>query len=413
MASHQIVVESACVDLPEIGLGQVNKFRMAWFVALFWVLAGITGQPSAGQLPSGQAPAQTGPPNPMLTQRPPPKAAKPPGPLTPEGHIKLDLVVNDAAGKPVQDLQPWNFKLLDNDAPRKILSFRAFNDSTVKPEPPVEVILVIDTVNLPFPQVAVTRQQIGHFLQENGGHLKQPVTLLLLTDAGLRVQPRPSLDGNALMSVVNQIKGSVRTIDSAMGGEGLLERFQICVHAMSTIAENMARKPGKKLLIWVGPGWPILNRQSLGTYSAKNQQRYFDGIVELSTRLREARMVVYSVAPADVGAGASDISNLMLYQNYLKGVKSARQADTGNLALKVLATQTGGQILGPDNDLAAQIDRCVADANGFYRISFDPPPTDHPDEYHDLNVQVDQPGLKLRTNTGYYNEPPPAESVSH
>jgi hypothetical protein len=52
-------------------------------------------------------------------------------------------------------LQPWDFKLLDNGEPRKILSFRAFNDSTVKPELPVEVILVIDMVNLPFQQVAI------------------------------------------------------------------------------------------------------------------------------------------------------------------------------------------------------------------------------------------------------------------
>jgi hypothetical protein len=28
---------------------------------------------------------------------------------------------------------------------RKVLSFRAFNDSSFKPDPPVEVILVIDT----------------------------------------------------------------------------------------------------------------------------------------------------------------------------------------------------------------------------------------------------------------------------
>lgn len=387
-------------------MANVNKFRMAWFAVLFWVLLSVPGQALKGQQPSGQGPAQTGPPNPVLTERPPPKAANLRGALTPEGHIKLDVVVNDAAGKPVTGLQPWDFKLLDNDAPRKILSFRAFNDSTVKPQPPVEVILVIDTVNLPFAQVAVTRQQIDNFLLENGGHLKQPVTLLLLSDAGIRVQPRPSADGNALVSVVNQIKGSVRSIDSAMGGEGMLERFQVCVHAMTTIAENEARKPGRKLLVWVGPGWPILNRQELGSCSEKDQQRYFDGIVELSTRLREARMVVYSVSPANIGAGGSDTSYTLLYQNYLKGVKSARQADIGNLALKVLATQTGGQILGPDNNLTAQIDRCVADANEFYRISFDPPPPDHADEYHDLNVQVDQPGLTVRTNTGYYNEPP-------
>jgi len=128
------------------------------------------------------------------------------------------------------------------------------------------------------------------------------------------------------------------------------------------------------------------------------QSLNFGGIVEFSTRLREARMVLYSVAPA--GTPYS-----FVYRDFLKGVQSPRQASSGNLALKVLVTQTGGQILGPDNDLAGQIDRCIADANVFYRISFNPQPALHADEYHDLSLQVDKPGMTVRTSTGFYDQP--------
>ena len=360
------------------------------------VLGGFSSGAVAQTSPvAGAQPGQQENEDPTLTQRPLPKAKNP---LIPEGKIKLDVMVDDGAGKPVTGLQPWDFKILDNNQPRKVLSFRAFNDAGVKPDPPVEVVLVIDLVNLPFPQVAITRQEIERFLKANDGQLKQPVTLLLLSDAGVRVQPRPSVDGNALVSVVSQIKGNVRTVDSAMGGEGLLERFQLCARQMAAIAENEARKPGRKLLIWVGPGWPMLNRGELGYYSEKDQRRYFDGIVELSTRLREARMVVYSVAPSTGG----DTS--IRYQDYLKGVKSPRDSDPGDLALKVLATQTGGRIFGPNNDLASQIERCIADANNFYRISFDPPAADQADEYHDLKVTVSST-VTVRTNSGYYDEP--------
>ena len=116
-------------------------------------------------------------------------------------------------------------------------------------------------------------------------------------------------------------------------------------------------------------------------------------------------MVVYSVAPTNVERRGE---NTLLYRAFLKGVTSARKADTGNLALKVLAVQSGGLALGPDNDLVSQIDRCVAEASAFYTISFDPPRAQHSDEYHDLKVQVAQPGLIVRTSTGYYNQPPPA-----
>jgi VWFA-related protein len=263
------------------------------------------------------------------------------------------------------------------------------------------VILVMDTLNLPFQQVAFVRGEIDEFLRQDGGKLRQPLTLILLTDAGIRFQPRPSTDGNAVASVVDGIKGSVSVINPAMGGEGYVERFQRSARAIDNIAQNEARKPGRKLLIWVGPGWPMLNRPS-ENYSEKDQKRNFDNIVELSTALRQARITVYSVAPGSAGN-----PNPLLYKKFLNAVRTYRDADFGNMSLKVLVTQTGGKILGPDNDLAGQINRCIEDANAFYQISFDPPATVHADEYHDLKVTVQRPDAVVRTNTSYYNEPAP------
>ncbi len=381
----------------------VGRCRRWWGIGFAIVLLGMGAGhhfSAIAQADASTAAQQPGSGDPVLAHRPPSKRKIL---LIPEGKIKLDVMVNDAAGKAVAGLQPWDFKILDNGQSRKVLSFRAFNDARVKPDPPVEVLIVIDMVNLPFQQVAVTRQEISQFLEQEGGHLKVPVRLLLLTDGGMRVQPRPSIDGNALLGVVKQIKGGLRTIDMAMGAEGLLERFQRCARQLTSIAENEARVPGRKLLIWVGPGWPMLIRPELGYYSERDQKSYFDGIVELSTRLREARMVVYSVAPY---IGADTTFNIR-YQDYLKPVKSPRESDPGDLSLKVLATQTGGKILGPDNDIVSQINKCIADANDFYQLSFDPPAAAHADEYHDLKVVVDKPDMAVRTNTGYYDEPGP------
>jgi VWFA-related protein len=379
------------------GSTRVNRLLSSrfGFLALLLCLPGLT---KAQTTPA----PQPEPDNPTLELRPPSKAPRLPSSISPEGRIHLDVLVSDAGGKPVIGLQPMDFTILDDNQPRKLLSFRSYDGVSVKPDPPVEVILLVDTVNLPFQQISFMHQEIARFLRQNGGHLAQPVSLMLLTEAGLRIQPRPSMDGNALLTVLDQIKGSVHGITAAMGAEGDLQRFQLSLRQMAAIAENEARRPGRKLLIWVGPGWPMLDSPNF-SFSDKDQRRYFDAIVELSTRMREARMALYSVAPTNsvVGAGTREF----LYKDFLKGVRSPRQADTGDLALKVLAVQSGGRILGPDNDIASQLDGCIADANAFYTLSFNPPSAEHVDEYHDLKVTVSQPGLTVRTSTGYYNQP--------
>ena len=366
---------------------------VSWAAVLVAGLSGIAGAQSGGS----DSPKQN-PPDPTFAQRP---APQPKSSIIPDGKIKIDVVVTDATGKPVIGLEPWDFKILDNGRSQKVISFRRYDGAQGKPEPPVEVVLVLDLLNLPFQQVAFVRSEVDEFLRQNGGHLKQPTSLMVLTEKGIQALPRPSVDGNAIADVVDKMKGYVSSINAAMGGDGWVERFQRSTRAIDEIAQNEQKKPGRKLLIWVGPGWPMLARPSDG-YTERDRRRNFDGIMELSTALRQARMMVFSVAPG----GASGM-NPLLYQQFLNPVRTYRDAESGNLGLKVLVTHTGGVIYGPDNDLVRQLNRCIENADAFYRIGFNPVPAEHTDGYHDLKVTVDQPGAVVRTTTEYYGEAQP------
>ena len=329
-----------------------------------------------------------------------PQAVAPsaPTPRIAEGRIHLDIVVTDKAGARVSGLELKDFTLLDNNQPGKILSFQAFGGNLQKASPPVEVILLVDTVNEPFQQVSITRQQIANFLRRNGGHLAQPVSLFVLTNQDLDVQNLPTYDGNGLAGDIKNLDNQLRTITSSAGFWGASERFQLSLQMFKNIADNEAKTPGRKLLIWAGPGWPLFDTPRIQpTY--KEQQQDFDALVQLSTRLREARVSVYSVSLGQPNLGT------FLYQGFLKGVKTPAKMNLPNLGLKVFAVETGGRVVGPDNDMAAQIDRCVQDAGAYYTLSFDPPRANGANEYHDLKVVVDKPGLTARTNTGYYNQP--------
>ena len=108
------------------------------------------------------------------------------------------MVATDTSGKPVAGLQPRDFTLLDNGEPRRILSFQAFDGTAVKPEPPAEVILVIDTLEIPADLISNERNSVEAFLRKDGGHLAQPVSIFTLAETGLWQVAETSSDGNAL-----------------------------------------------------------------------------------------------------------------------------------------------------------------------------------------------------------------------
>jgi len=253
-------------------------------------------------------------------------------------------------------------------------------------------------VNLGFQILARERDQIADFLRLNNGHLAQPASVFLFTDHGLKVLLQPSMDGNALAAQLSRSDTGLRALGRSAGANGAIERFDLSLKWLNAVANSELKRPGKKLLIWTGPGWPLLDRPGIET-SKNAAQGLFEEIVSLSTTLREANMSLYSVTNGTPGLGT------FLYQDFLKGVKNPDRANASDLNLKVLATQTGGLVITPDNDVTAQVVTCVQDASAFYTLSFDPPPADKANEYHDLKVEIGKPGLVARTSTGYYNQP--------
>ena len=59
-------------------------------------------------------------------------------------------------------------------------------------------------------------------------------------------------------------------------------------------------------------------------------------------------------------------------------------------------------MLHKNNDLVAQMERCVADAAGMYVLAFTPGRGAKPDIYHDLEIRVSGGTLPARTQTGFY-----------
>jgi len=98
--------------------------------------------------------------------------------------------------------------------------------------------------------------------------------------------------------------------------------------------------------------------------TSKNQKIIFDAVVSLSTKLRRAGVTIYSIDPLGLrDAGGMRTND---YRQFVKGVTAAKHASPGDLALQVLAYQTGGQVLNSSNDVTGEIAQSVMDANAYY-----------------------------------------------
>jgi VWFA-related protein len=328
-------------------------------------------------------------------------------PATPEAKsgsdraITLDVVVTDKSGKPVSGLQEQDFTLLDNKHPQKIVSFQANTANSRMEDSSLQVILFVDAVNTTFHGVANMRTQLDMFLKQDGGRLSLPTSLAMMTDTS-QAQTPSTRDGNILVGTLDSKQSGLREIGRAAGFYGGEDRVGISLNTLTMLASKLAAQPGRKLLIWLSPGWPLLSGPNI-ELTSKEEQWIFDEVVKISTELREARITLYAVDP--MGMDDAGSFRTFYYQSFLGGVSKPSSVQNGNLGLQVLAVQSGGQVFNSSNDVAGAIANCLADARAFYTLTFDAPRAEHPNEYHSLQVKVDKPKLKLRTRTGYYAQP--------
>jgi VWFA-related protein len=337
--------------------------------------------------------------------------------------IILNVSVSDASGKPVKELKETDLTVIDDRQPRKLVSFRSVDVTDKKNQ--THVILVFDTVNSSSHQLRYLVKGTEKYLKQGDGFLAYPVSIGLYSGAGVEIG-QPSRDRNALLDelktraanlhgtgcVASDTAGEIPPFPSVAGAGGIRasasglacknDRFVSSVSALNRLAQEQVNIPGRAIVIWMGPGWPLLTDRGFTTDTPDVKQNFFYQLVKLSTALREAQITLDAIALP--GTGSSEESPHAIDIDFFDGVSNPDQVRAGNLGLHALVHQSGGQILVNRNDIAGDIAACIADAESYYVLTFDSPPATQFGEYHSLAVKVDNPDLTVRTNTMYYAE---------
>jgi len=310
--------------------------------------------------------------------------------------IRLDVVVNTRSGEPVTNLPEQAFTVLVNNSPRPITSFRRVTPAQEQ----VEVILLMDAIDIRYSDAVSMRDQTENFLHANGGKLAFPTTIAVLKDEGIQLATGFSKDGSKLGDALERYTIGLRSItQDAQGGEN--DRLGIGINALHQITTYAASLPGRKLIIWISPGYPLVSGPNINL-TAHQQDQIFREVIGLSLQLRQADITLYDVNPLGV---SESMSAANYYQTFLKGVGKPRDAQFADIGVQVLSVQTGGLTIESNTDVSGMIQRCLEDAASWYEISFDPPTADKPDQYRKIDVRLNQPGLVARTRTGYYANP--------
>ncbi len=328
-----------------------------------------------------------------------------------QGLVRVDVAVTDKSGKPLPGLSEKDFTLLDNKEQRKIVTFQAFNGG-IQPPTSLEIVLVIDELNMLAnarsgkAELSAAGREAETFLRANRGVLPKPAIVYRLTREGLFATSRASIDGNELADEIEHPgkqhriwppSAIARDIGNIAKGDDVTSRITNSLVALGSIAVEERRRPGRKLMFWIGNGWQIEGRRGTGL---------LDFSIELLTRMREARINLWGSSewPVYDGSGNPMPVDDHVEEQYLNG-PNRDSTDLDYLSLPVIAARSGGGMLNSHHDLAALIGERFKEESRYYSITFDPPRTSAIDEYHHLQIEIDNPDASAHSFEDYYDEP--------
>jgi hypothetical protein len=208
--------------------------------------------------------------------------------------------------------------------------------------------------------------------------------LLALDDKRLEMLHDYTQDAKALEDALHQ-QPAHRPFELLKGGPvGEFARLDIALVALRQIAAANANFAGRKNVIWIGSGFPVLNSILV---DPSDKARALGDVWDTSDLLWKSRLAVYTINPAGLQ------------------VASSFSPTTDDLVFEQLGPQTGGRIFPLLNDVDAMIETSVEDGDSYYALSYYPSNHEWDGKFRRIHVVMHNPALKARTRNGYFADP--------
>ncbi|MCB1034917.1 MAG: VWA domain-containing protein, partial [Acidobacteria bacterium] len=283
--------------------------------ALLWVLGALAGPLEAQEVPSEPAGEEV-----------PPVAGSVPAPETDPAQelfldnitvnvVNVEVVVTDKDGKPVKGLKPEDFEVYEDKRPMEITNFYAVEDgqprADVAPEAPtpgdetvpglpleplsvpedqrLSLIIFIDHFNIHALNRNRVMRDVRQFLLQN---VKSGDRVMLVTyTRSLKVVQRFTTDPRLVAAALNGMEKDsgfanlrdterrdvLKNIDDAQSStvafgyartyaDSVYNDLTFTIRALKELVEQLAGLPGRKMILHVSDGIPMVAGQEIFTY---------------------------------------------------------------------------------------------------------------------------------------------------
>jgi VWFA-related protein len=339
--------------------------------------------------------------------------------------VVLDVVATDKDGKPVEGLTAKDFQIYEDGKPQRIRSLEppsahalpadtiaAGTDAVFDPATPASFgrspvnVLILDQLNTHFADSSFARRELHDFLAKQPALLPRPTTLLTVYDSRFKELQGFTRDRDALLKALAAAPTKYAwELEVNKNTEyGPIDRLDQSLRALEQIAQNYARIPGRKNLVWVGGGFPTISPTSLDDADA---QEVKDTLQHVTDVLLDTRVTLYAVDPSSNAAGMTEITDptQALFADAAGDTLSGSFDPFGATDdFDNLGPVTGGRVVRGRNDIAASIASSVELGSNFYTLAYTPDSASSVEaKYRKIKVVCTRPGVTTTTRNGYYS----------
>jgi VWFA-related protein len=353
------------------------------FSVVFAAMASMHGQSAVPSAPDSQIPSA---------------ASRP---------IRVDAIVTDSQGRPLTNLRPDDFTILENGAPQKVdtavfTSKPSIGVGPLAPDaaPGTRVIgLYLDEFHVAAgPTSERVRQAVTRFIDEQ---LRPTDLVMILKPLDTLTDIEFTRDRAALRRTVAGFEGckddfSPRSAFEAqyLGRSPTVvrsARAQIVMSGIRALVARMGEMDG-------GLSGIVLVSEGFAADAARSRERRLPDLGSLVRAAGRSRVLLYSLDPGPP-----------LPRDGVVGVLPAAVATTtdATTTLESAAVQTGGFAIAAGDDLGAGLQRTSRDLDGYYVLTYR---TTSPSDgrFHAIQVTTRRRDALVRSRAGYW-APLPAD----